>query len=264
MMWFPLMFWMESVQSCFLGLTDLYNKSLQCSIIPTCWKQALVRPILEKATLNPSQPASYRPISLLPLLGKILEALVNHQLTRYLENYKILDPSQSGFRASHSTETALVEIADNIRLSLDTKQSAILVLLDLWAAFKTISHDILVRRLGEIRIGGAVLKWFGSYLANRTYKVQLDDFISSSKPINKGVPQGSFLSPTLFNIYVAPLAKIIESFGFRTVSYADDTQLLITWGTTWRILPRILSNACWAYISGCCVTACSWIPTKPR
>lgn len=211
------------------SLTQIYKKSILSATVPSGWKKALVRPIIKKANIDSTKCVNYRPISLLPLFGKILEALVNHQLTLYLESNKILDPSQSGFRASHSTETALVEVVDNIRLSLDSRQSAILVLLDLSAAFDTISHNILIKRLTEIGIGGAVLEWFESYLANRLFRVQLDDFISPNKIIDKGVPQGSILSPTLFNVYVAPLAKIIQSFGFSTVSYADDTQLLITW-----------------------------------
>lgn len=142
----------------------------------------------------------------------------------------MLDPSQPGFRAAHSTETSLIEVADNIRLALDTGQSAMLVLLDLSAAFDTISHRTLVHRLWEMGIRGTVLNWLRSYLTDRTSKVQIGTLVSRSQTVNKGVPQGSILSPTLFNLYVAPLARVIRSHGFDTVSYADNTQLLITLG----------------------------------
>lgn len=165
-----------------------------------------------------------------PFFGKILEALVNKQLTSYIEINNLLDPSQSGFRAYHSTVTALLETVDNIRLSLDARQSAILVLLDLSAAFDTISHCILLDRLRDLGVGGAALAWFRSYLADRAAKVQLGAFTSGSQRIDKGVPQGSILSPTLFNMHVAPLANVIKSHGFDALSYADDTQMLITCG----------------------------------
>lgn len=161
----------------------------------------------------------------------MLESLINRQLVIHLESNGLLDPSQSGFRAAHSTETALVEVVDNIRLALDKGQSSsILVLLDLSAAFDTISHSILEQRLWEIGVRGRALKWLKSYLTDRATAVHIGNVVSCSRPVRMGVPQGSILSPTLFNLYVTPLARVIMSYGFDVVSYADDTQILITLG----------------------------------
>lgn len=211
-------------------VTNIFNVSLSQATVPSVWKEALIQPILKKTNADPNQSINYRPIALLPLFSKIMEASINAQMTKFLEDNGILDTSQSGFRASHSTETALVEIVDNIRLALDSKQSAILILLDLSAAFDTISHSILLERLEEIGVGGLALSWIKSYLKDRRSRVKIGPFLSDMVENDKGVPQGSILSPTLFNVYLSPLANIIRSFGFDTVSYADDTQILIKWG----------------------------------
>lgn len=108
---------------------------------------------------------------------------------------------------------------------MDDGESVILILLDLSAAFDTISHPLLAERLSMCGIRGSALKWLTTFLADRYQTVTLGSFCSSKRLLDKGVPQGSCLSLTLFNIYLAPLAKIVQPFGFEIISYADDTQL---------------------------------------
>lgn len=112
-------------------------------------------------------------------------------------------------------------------MALDKGTPTTLVLLDLSAAFDTISHSILLDRLKEIGVGGKALAWIQSFLTNRAQCVKLDAFVSSTTLVEKGVPQGSILCPTLFNSYFAPLAALIGVCGFEMVSYADDTQVII-------------------------------------
>lgn len=116
---------------------------------------------------------------------------------------------------------------EEIRSSLDVGNSAALILLDLSAAFDTVSHEILLSRLQEIGIRGSALAWFRSFLAGRTFQVTVPPFHSREYALQHGVPQGSILSPMLFNIYVQPLAIVAKSRGLSSVSYADDTQLVI-------------------------------------
>lgn len=134
------------------------------------------------------------------------------------------------FRAAHSTKTSLIEVVYNIRLAQDNGQSAMLVLLDLSAVFDTTYHRTLEHRLWEMGVKGKALDWLKTYLSDRTSTVQLGTLISHCRSVDKGVPQGSILSPMLFNLYVAPLARVIRSHGFDTVLYADDTQLWLTLG----------------------------------
>lgn len=210
-----------------ISLTEIYNVSIKTSVFPLKWKKAYIKPLLKKPSADVSEMKNYRPISLLPIFSKVMEKFINNQLIEHLEHNNLLDPSQSGFRTGCSTEAALVEVTDNIRLHLDKGTPTMLVLLDLSAAFDTISHNILLRRLKECGVEGKALAWLRSFLSNRLQLVKMDSFESTTSSIDKGVPQGSILSPTLFNVYVAPLANIIRNSGFHSISYADDTQIIV-------------------------------------
>ena len=130
---------------------------------------------------------------------------------------------------SHNTESALIRIQNDILLNLDKKQGVILVLLDLSAAFDTIDHDLMLQRLEDsLGVKGDVLKWFSSYLKNRTSEISIEYEKSNPTKCKHGVPQGSVLGPILFTIYTMPLAKIIASYNINYHFYADDTQLYLS------------------------------------
>jgi hypothetical protein len=121
-----------------------------------------------------------------------------------------------------------MKVHNDIMSSLGKGDVVMLVLLDLSAAFDTIDHDILMKRL-ENRYGikGAALNWFKSYLSDRTQSVLINDTESIKKHIKYGVPQGSKLGPILFNSYIAPVSKIAEKNGIVDEKYADDHQLIL-------------------------------------
>uniref|UniRef100_A0A670HUI6 Reverse transcriptase domain-containing protein n=1 Tax=Podarcis muralis TaxID=64176 RepID=A0A670HUI6_PODMU len=210
------------------GLRGVVNASLREGAFPDPLKEAVIKPLLKKTSLDAATMVNYRPVSNLPFLGKVIERVVAEQIQARLEEADHLDPFQSGFRPHHGTETALVALVDDLRRARDKGESCFLVLLDLSAAFNTIDHSILLDRLEGLGAGGTVIQWFRSFLLGRVQKVVVGDECSDPWALTCGVPQGSVLSPMLFNIYMQPLGEIIRRFGLGVHQYADDTQLYLS------------------------------------
>ncbi len=145
----------------------IINSSLLLGNVPKTFKLAVIKPLIKKTELYPKYLVNYRPISNLPFLSKILEKVASSQLYSFLEKNDICEDFQSGFRSSHSTETALIRLTNDLLLSSDHGCISLLVLLDLSAAFDTIDHNILLNRLENfVAISGSALALFKSYLSD--------------------------------------------------------------------------------------------------
>uniref|UniRef100_A0A670IWM0 Reverse transcriptase domain-containing protein n=1 Tax=Podarcis muralis TaxID=64176 RepID=A0A670IWM0_PODMU len=208
-------------------LVEIINLSLDTGTFPGELKEVLVCPLLKKTSLDPLDLSNYCPVSNLPYLGKVIERAVAEQLGRFLEETSTLDPFQSDFRPGFGTETALVALTDDLRRQLDRGGSGLLILLDLSAAFDMVDHDLLDHHLADLGIQGIARNWLCSFISGRGLRVALGREMSSRHSLVCRVPQGAILSPMLFNIFMRPLAQIVQSFGLGCHQYADDTQLYL-------------------------------------
>ena len=223
---------MRFVKSCFDAIAHvilcLVNTSLVTSTVPKPWKLSVIQPIYKSA--GPlTDPSSFRPISLVPCLSKIVERLVHEQLYAYFVNNCLLAPAQHGFRKNHSTETALVQVTDRIFHAMDQGQIALLVLLDLSKCFDVVSHATLLKKL---ELYGVHTDWFESYLSDHFQYVRMSSSqhgqVTSQPARNPiGVYQGTSLGPLLYTIYSNDISLYVER-EVTIVQYADDTQLLVT------------------------------------
>ena len=205
-------------------LTIVINQVLNNGIFPDKLNIAKVVPIFKSGDCALTN--NYRPISLLPVISKVIETIIYTQPSLYFESNKLFSDSQYGFRPNHSTEQATLELTDIIISAMDNNEVPIGILLDLSKAFDTIDHAILLSKLEHYGVDGIPLQLVKNYLTNRKQYVKLNEVNSNLLPINNGLPHGFILGPLLFIIYINDFARASSIFDF--ICYADDTTLFST------------------------------------
>lgn len=203
-------------------LCDLFNASLQHSIVPNMWKEAHVTAVFKKG--DASLPSNYRPISLLNTVEKVFERLIFKHVYNHLRDNRFLTPVQSGFVPGDSTVNQLVSIYDTFCKALDNGLEVRVVFFDISKAFDKVWHQGLLRKIEFAGISGSLLKWFENYLSARRQRVVLPGVKSDWAFVKAGVPQGSILGPLLFLIFINDIVDEIRSC---INLFADDTSLYI-------------------------------------
>ena len=202
-------------------VSHIVNLSLSSEIFPSSFKKARVKPLYKKGSRL--EVGNYRPVSILPVLSKILERAVNDQLNDYLTRKGLLYGFQSGFRKGFSTETCLVNLNDHIKKETSKGNFTGMVLIDLQKAFDCVDHRILLDKLSAM--GVTNVDWFRSYLNDRKQCTHVNGVDSDFLEVTCGVPQGSILGPTLFLCFINDMSDALKC---RLSLYADDSALVFS------------------------------------
>jgi exonuclease III len=213
-------------------ITHIVNTSITQGQFPEQWKMAKVIPLLKKG--DPKNKTNYRPISLLPVTSKILEAVVRKQVSKFFETNDLLPKQQHGFRPGRSTTTALISLQEKLIKSYDQGESTAMLLWDLSAAFDTLDHDIFLEKLKIYGFDQTSRNWFQSFLTGRKQAVYVGEASSSIKTMPWGSPQGAILSPLIFTIFMADIELWVSQT--QILGYADDTSSYVS--------DKKMSNAC--------------------
>ncbi|TDG51265.1 hypothetical protein AWZ03_002352 [Drosophila navojoa] len=219
-------------ENAILVMVIIFNAITRLQYFPAVWKTALVV-MIHKTGKPEEDPASYRPISLLPSLSKVWERLVIRRLVAVTETRKLIPPQQFGFRAGHGTTEQLHRVTDHILRAFDNKKHCNAIFLDIEQAFDRVWHPGLLQKIKE-QLPSHYFALIRSYLEGRSFRVKVKSSQSSTYSIAAGVPQGSILAPLLFCIFIgdAPLPDAsgsgVSSNSTLVATYADDICVLVS------------------------------------
>ena len=180
---------------------------------------------MQKPTLD-TIPKNYRPVSNLSFISKVLEEAICLQLNSHISLHNLEERYQSAYRKSHSTETALLRLFNNLLIHLDNRKAVLLTMLDLSAAFDTVDHSIYLRRIhNAFGVQNGALDWLSSYLSDRRAQVKIDNALSDFIVLDCALPQGSKIGPRGYSQYTKPLGAVVKSHEMDYHFYADDSGL---------------------------------------
>ena len=245
----------ECAEPLALPLSDLFSLCFRCGTQPSTWKIANVVPVHKRK--SKSEAKNYRPVSLLSIVSKVMEKIVNTSIMNYLEKGNLLSAHQFGFRTGLGAADLLTILNREWLTCLNSGGAVRVLAVDIAGAFDKVSHAGVLHKLSAYGITGNLHNWLTTYLQNRRLQVVVGGAHSQLFPIAAGVPQGSILGPTLFLVYVNDAADVLPN-RVNPATYADDTTLFSTlssaetatadcaafqtgvdnlahWGATWRV-----------------------------
>ena len=233
------------------SITHIVNISISTEEFPSLYKRAKVVPLHKGKDAPATQPKSYRPVSILPVISKIIERVIQTQITDYMNRAQLLHPNHHAYRTFHSTTSAMLSMHDSWVEAAERGELAGVAMIDMSAAFDVVDIKLLLEKCKLLNFENNTLKWLSSYLTGRQQAVYIGGFLSPMLSLEAGVPQGSILGPLLYTVYTVDFPEVVhqndcphnqeeQAFKFRTmctecggiVCYADDSTYTATARTT--------------------------------
>ena len=191
-------------------IAHLVNLSIRSSSFPARWKIGLLLPLHKDKGLDRRDPASYRPISLLPVLGKVAERLLQPQIMDFMTDCRHLNLNHHSYHKGHSMTTALLQLSDAIFKGCNSNKITTLVTVDQLSAFDILCHETLLKKLKLYNWGSAAVSWIESYLSSRSDYVQIGTRSSRYRSVLHIVLQGFVLGPILYMVYINKLPDLLN------------------------------------------------------
>lgn len=205
-------------------LTKLINRYLFAGIFPEVLKIAVIKPIHKNGDV--CQMSNYRPISLLPIFGKVFEKVIYRRLYQHISENSILHANQFGYVEKSNTEIAAIHLLNEVYKGMDENKATSLTCIDLSKAFDCVNINTLKSKLSKLGLSTFFFNLLCSYLSDRKQVVKINDTLSQILDIISGIPQGGTLSGLLFIIYINSLGQLSLS-GYLAI-YCDDISIVNT------------------------------------
>ena len=204
-------------------LLAFYNRCWEAGTVPAAWKQATVVAV-PKAGKPPSSPSSYRPISLTPHLGKIYERMIKARLEHHLCKEHVIPNIQAGFQRGRGCSDHLVKLSAHVKRALAKRRTTLAAFYDVHRAYDSVWHGRLLSKLAKIGLSGSMFNFCKSFLTDRSFCVKIGSVFSQRMAVDMGVPQGSIIAPTFFNIMLHDITTV-KLKNAQITLYADDLLL---------------------------------------
>ena len=204
-------------------LLHIYNRIWKGENIPYEWLKAVIRPLLKDGK-EPKYTTSWRPISLIACLGKVLEKLVADRLLFWMEKYNKTSPNQAGFRPNWCTTDQALKLVQSATDQFHHKDDnrTFAASFDYAKAYDKVWRDGLISKMLELTIPGRFIRYTRNFLSNRLTQVEINGERSEGFFLKQGLPQGSAISPLLFLIFINDIDVDLD-VKTQVSLFADDT-----------------------------------------
>ena len=237
-------------------LLELYQKSFDQGQLPEDWTHSFLQP-LPKAGKDHRKLNGYRILTMQNTVGKLMERIVACKLTNDLEERGILPPNQGGFRPGKCTWENAAAFSHDVYEGFQRKEQTLAVAIDLEDAYNRVQIKVLVDLLLRYKVSFTMTRWIAAALMERTVVLRLGDWVSPPKQLTMGLPQGSPLSPVLYNVYTKGLADLHHNHISKVLSFADDGLLYKTGRDSHEVAEKVqaqLDNAAqWCQETSSCI-----------